>query len=147
MYFLKLYLRCLVTPLGLDEVSSFLVPDCVDNLKEAHIFKTIKQKDSGIKASLNFGSYNGTFPFLSQSRSADVNGCWVNFQGKQLYYFHFCLPSLWGSTLEGRICFSRNKFFSLIVDNILEWLHTYAKEVNRKSQKLFPFVTSCPHTG
>ena len=29
-------------------------------------------------------------------------GDWVHFQGKQLCHFDFCLPSQWGSTLQGK---------------------------------------------
>ena len=36
--------------------------------------------------------------------------------------FSFCLPSQWGSILEGKNLFSGRKFFSIRLDPISEWL-------------------------
>ena len=52
----------------------------------------------------------------------------VNFQGKQLFYFHVCLPSRYGSTLKEKNLLPRSKFFSLRVDLILKALHCPGKQ-------------------
>ena len=56
---------------------------------------------------------------------------------KQVLLFPQC-----GSTLEGRICSSKCKFFSSRVD-LIAGNFSFFREANRKPQKLFPFANTC----
>ena len=64
----------------------------------------------------------------------------VHFQGKQLCHFKVCLPSEWWSTFKEKNLLLKEQFFSVKSRHPHFTVAASSREVNRKSQKLFPFV-------
>ena len=63
----------------------------------------------------------------------------IHFQGKQLCHFHFCFIIHWGTTLKGKICSPKSKFFPSLFHYSL-WGPLLKERICSLKSKFFPFL-------